>query len=309
MKNYKNILILKHGSLGDFIGLTGRFASIRHTWPKAHITLVTTKPYLELTKRMGYFDDYIIDNRTKNPIDYIKMMCLLGSGKYDLIIDLQRQRRTIKRYYRLGRLWSKNGFRWAFVMPDGLTFQYTPPKHRLCWGKCQESFLKCPQEKNNVDFCKANPKVLAQLPKKFVLLIPGCSANSPHKRWPATSYAELAKRLGKKGITTVVLGTKIEAEIAKTICSYTSTAIDFCGKSSFFDIPGIVKKSMASIGNDTGPQHMAEVTGVPCVSLFPTAHGKAAIQSPTVRNFISDNIADIPVEDVEKALQSLWHKA
>ncbi|MGE3479724.1 MAG: glycosyltransferase family 9 protein, partial [Dongiaceae bacterium] len=40
----EQILIIKHGALGDFVQSLGAMASIRLHHPKAKITLLTTKP-------------------------------------------------------------------------------------------------------------------------------------------------------------------------------------------------------------------------------------------------------------------------
>ena len=67
-------------------------------------------------------------------------------------------------------------------------------------------------ESASLSFCKADPKVLVQLPSKYVLLIPGCSPAHPYKRWPAEFYRQLALKLGKEKIYSVVLGTNAEKQ-------------------------------------------------------------------------------------------------
>ena len=161
----------------------------------------------------------------------------------------------------------------------------------------------------DLSFCKADPKVLATLPKKYVLLIPGCSPTHPYKRWPAESYHLLAKRLAEQNIFSVVLGTNAEKNEIEIICSGNDKALNFCNKSKLLDIPKIAANSLAIIGNDTGPQHMAELGMVPAITLFCEKTRRSAVIRSNVVNLIQPEIADISVETVYNTLQSLWHKA
>ena len=57
------ILVVKLGALGDIVLALGPFAAIRQAHPDAHITLLTTRPYVEFLKPSGYFDDFWVDDR------------------------------------------------------------------------------------------------------------------------------------------------------------------------------------------------------------------------------------------------------
>ena len=308
MDEYKKILVIKLGALGDFIQTTGWMSAIRHRWPDAHITLMTGAAFLKLAKCSGYFDDYIEDNRTWNPLDYLKIAHALADH-FDLIIDLQMQKRTKKRYYTLARLWTKNRFCWAYRQEGSLVVRVTEPKPRLMWGKENTEQIAIRGEVSSLAFCHANPEVLAELPERYVLLIPGCSPTHLYKRWPAASYRELALRLAKENIYSVVLGTSAEKNEIDLICQDNPKAVNFCNKSSLLDIPEISQKALAVVGNDTGPQHMAELGKVPVITLFCRITRGSAVYRANVVNIVENKISDISVEQVFQTLQSLWHKA
>ena len=309
MKEYKNILVIKLGALGDFIQKTGCYAAIRKNWPNAKITLLTGRAFLKIAQSSGCFDAYVEDNRTWCPLDYIRIIRMLVGNKYDLIIDLQMQRRTKERYYALTRLWANHSFDWASFTRGAFFIRHILDKPRCLWGKSSESQLKLDIPPASLAFCKASPDVLALLPQQYVLLIPGCSPAHPYKRWPAASYRELALRLGKMDIPSVVLGTSAEQKEIETICSDNPKAINFCNKSALLDIPQIAAQSMAIVGNDTGPQHMAELGSVHAVTLFCEVTKKSAIYRPNITNLFGKEITDISVDAVFNVLQSLWHKA
>ena len=310
MTKYKRILIIKLGALGDFIQLTGFYSAIRKQYPNAHITLLTTKPFVKLAKASPYFNDILVDNRSRNPLDWYHVIKkVLLDGDYDLIYDLQNQKRTRSRYYNLTRFFTNKPLTWALYNKGNFLARYTPAKHRFTMGHQEKLIIPFKAEMATLDFCKADPKVLALLPKKYVLLIPGCSPDHPYKRWPAKSYKELAHALAQQNIHTVVIGTNAEKPEIDLICDQNSYAINFCNKSALFDIPEIANKSMAVVGNDTGPQHMAELGTIPVITLFCDITKTSAVKRPNVTNIIEKNIADISVKRVLDTLYSLWHKA
>ena len=309
MQEYKNILVIKLGALGDFVQMTGFFSAIRHRWPEAHITLMTNKAFFKMAQQSGYFDDYIEDNRTKNPLDYIRIIRQILAKRFDMIIDLQMQSRTKKRYYPLLRLFSSGSFSWVYPEKNYLKERHIYQKFPLMWGKDSLGKIEFTPEQAGLGFCKASSSVLSLLPKKYVLLIPGCSPAHPYKRWPAAFYKELALRLTKEGISSVVLGTNAEKQEIETICEGNEKAVNFCNKSALLDIPEIAAHSLAVVGNDTGPQHMAELGSVPAVTLFCDITQRSAIRRANVTNLIAEEIADISVDTVFNTLQSLWHKA
>ena len=57
------ILIIKHGALGDWILATGAFKLIREHHPSAYISLLTNAQYSSLAKQCHWFDEVMVDNR------------------------------------------------------------------------------------------------------------------------------------------------------------------------------------------------------------------------------------------------------
>ena len=58
-----NILIIKHGSLGDIAQASGAIQDISENHNNEQIYLLTTKPYLDLFKKNPYIHDVILDKR------------------------------------------------------------------------------------------------------------------------------------------------------------------------------------------------------------------------------------------------------
>ena len=58
-----NILIIKHGSLGDIAQISGILRDIRENNYGKKIFMLTTSPYVELLGHCPYLDGVIIDKR------------------------------------------------------------------------------------------------------------------------------------------------------------------------------------------------------------------------------------------------------
>ena len=58
-----NILIIKHGSLGDIAQASGAIQDISENHKNSKIYLMTTKPYFELFKKNPHVNEVILDKR------------------------------------------------------------------------------------------------------------------------------------------------------------------------------------------------------------------------------------------------------
>ena len=58
-----NILIIKHGSLGDIAQISGAIQDIKENHSSDKIFCLTTPPYLKLFEKCPYIDDIIIDTQ------------------------------------------------------------------------------------------------------------------------------------------------------------------------------------------------------------------------------------------------------
>ena len=58
-----NILVIKHGSLGDIAQASGAIQDIFENHREDKLYLLTTKPYMELFKKNPFVHEIIIDKR------------------------------------------------------------------------------------------------------------------------------------------------------------------------------------------------------------------------------------------------------
>ncbi len=101
MSRTTGILVIKLGALGDFVQALGPFAAIRRHHRDAHITLLTTAPFVRFAERSGYFDSVWVTTRP-GPSQWKAWLDLrrkLKSGRFDRVYDLQTSNRSSFLYH------------------------------------------------------------------------------------------------------------------------------------------------------------------------------------------------------------------
>ncbi len=307
MNSREKILVIKHGALGDFIIALGMFKSIRESYPSAHITLLTMSPFVEMARQSGFFDEIMVDNRESSWKLWVwgGICHAIAKKGFDQIYDLQVSSRTRRRYYSLIRFLSAKSFQWKFYRPGGAGCVLDIVKTRsFTWGRVteKEAVLEEYQE-SDLSFLKGEGRYFDSLPEKYVLLIPGCSPDHPYKRWSVGHYQELVVKLASHGIASVILGTRTEEAEVNAIAGSSEMAVNFLNKSSLSDIPQIVLRSLAVVGNDTGPTHMAVCCDRFTVGVFCKKTENSAPRGKCFRQLVAQDINDITLEQVWALLE------
>ena len=60
-KMISNILVIKHGALGDLIQITSSLKSIRNKYPESKIVLLTDKKFTFFSKDISFVDEIIYE--------------------------------------------------------------------------------------------------------------------------------------------------------------------------------------------------------------------------------------------------------
>lgn len=308
----ENILVIKHGALGDFVMQSGCMRTICARHPGAHIAIITEGFLKGLADAMGFFDEVIVDSRGYNPSTWWRVIVKeIGGRKWDAIYDLQSSNRTLCRYYPLALTATRHAMKWGHLVKGGLVWRTSSRKIPFFpWGY-KNVFETIGWEPNDLSNCHGERQHFDLLPERYALLIPGCSAGNTQKRWPPERFRELTRFLAGKGLKSVVMGTKAEAKEIGVICENNENAIDFMGKSSIADIPELARGAVLVAGNDTGPAHIAHIAGAKTVMLFTDYdYGRAAPKGKAnVIALHGAKIADIPVAAVVDSLEELCSRS
>lgn len=303
----QNILVIKHGALGDVILAQSPFQAIRNHHSNAKITLLTTKPFADFLENSGLFDDVWIDDKPKlwNFKRLSTLRKKLRAGGFDRVYDLQTSERT-NAYFKLFEAGRKP--EWCGYAKAGSHPHLNPLRtkiHTIERHVDQLSVIGV-TDIPAADFSWAMTDISGfKLPPEIALLVPGGSAHRPEKRWPASRFGELACHLQETGLTAVLLGGPAEADAIAEIRHLCPTAIDLSAQTSFGDIASLGAKARLAIGNDTGPLHLIAAVGCPSIVLFSKASNPdmSRPRGQDVRVLREDNLADLPLQAVLKQLE------
>lgn len=299
--NPENILVIKLSALGDFILALGAMEAIRKKHPQAKITLLTTRPFVDMAQRSGYFNDIIVDSRPRawNVKGWVYLFKMLNRVQYSRVYDLQLNDRTGV-YFRL--MLKKP--EWSGVNKGASLFYANPDwrqMHAFARHKAMLAELGIEVNHPDLSWMKTDTEFFG-LKKPYVLLLPGCAPTHPEKRWPAVKYGALALKLIRDGFEVAVLGTTAEQDAIDRVAKAAPGVKNLCGKTSLYDIATLAWDAAGAVGNDTGPMHLITLSGCPSVSLFSgSTHPElSAPVGPAVTVIQSEPIDDISVDDVMK---------
>ena len=273
--NQEKILVIKLGALGDFIQALGPMAAIRKHHPKAHITLLTTKPFENFAQDCGYFNDVWCDERPKmlNITGWMSLKKRLNDANFSRVYDLQNNDRTGFYFNLFNPKPEWNGIAKGashVVTPEERNAEHAFDKHIQTLAKAGITDIK----PDPLLWMKEDIKHFP-LKKPFILLVPGCAPDRLKKRWPPEKYGRLANMLAKSGYQPVLIGTKAESDATQEIAKACPQSLDLTGQTSLKHIATLARESAGAIGNDTGPMHLIGLTGTPCLVLFSSSSNSA----------------------------------
>ena len=298
-----NILIIKHGSLGDIAQISGVLRDIRETHSDKKIFILTTFPYVQLLTQCPYLDNVLIDKRLPrwNILYLIKLKKMLSRFEFTHVYDLQNSSRTS--FYRkyLLNISNWNSAETILKKNEKKKDFYNEPvlerfKIQLDSSNSKTNYTLKP----NFSWARVNvDKIVNQyFSKKFILLFPFCSPELSHKKW--LYFNDLIKIIKSKHLNfeIAIAPGPNEIEEASKIESISITNND---KSlNIMELTGLINKASYVIANDTGPAHMAAHLGQKGIVLFGyhTTPKKVSIETDKFKAITVDNLKHLTAEKV-----------
>ena len=254
-----NILIIKHGSLGDIFLSVGAIQSIRQHYPDARLFLLTQSNYKNILKKFPEVDTILEDNRDHIILSISKILGFVNKHQINLIIDLQNSSRTqfynfFIKYFSKAKILSARKFSTYAYNQKPLGIQHITENHKDQLSKIginayQISNLNWMIKENNI-----NEK------KPYVIFIPGASKTGDYKRWPINNYGVIANYLADKNYDIYLTGSKLDEDVINEIIKMCPTAKNKIKESKIDDFYDLCLNSSLIISNDTGPAHIAGLT-------------------------------------------------
>ena len=298
-----NILIIKHGSLGDIVQISGVLKDLRESHKNDKIFILTTLPYVNLFSTCPFVDGVLVDNR-KSRLNLLYLFNLLKKiKKYNFIkvYDLQNSSRTsfYKKYLFNIKNWSstettlKKGTKKKDFDKDPVLDRF---KFQLDNSEVKTKFSLTPDFSwaiSNVD--DITNKYFS---KNFILIFPFCSSQLPHKKWPF--YNELINILKSKNKKFEVAISPATNEINEAQNINATTILNNKKALNIMELTGLIKKSAFVIANDTGPAHIASHLNKEGVVLFGphTSAQKVSIETKNFKARSSEDLNKLTAEEV-----------
>jgi hypothetical protein len=142
--------------------------------------------------------------------------------------------------------------------------------------------------------------VAQELPPHFLALHPG--SGSPSKNWPASRFAEIAKRFGGEGWLLVRGPADGDAVAVLEAIPGARVARDL----PLRVLAAVLGRAGVYVGNDSGISHLAAATGAPTVTLFgPTDPRLWSPIGPRVTVLASGGMESISVDGVSAAVAAV----
>ena len=306
-----NILIIKHGSLGDIAQACGAIQDISENHKDDKINLLTTKPYFELFKKNPFINNVILDKRLSkfNLIYLYKLTRTLKNFNFVKVYDLQNSSRT--NFYKNILFPKSKSDTWSSsetTLPTNILkveFDKNPVlnrfDHQLKTSGLNTSKTLTPDFSwacTNIDDIKNKYGL-----KEYIVLFPFCSAHLQIKKWPYyNELIELIKNKYKDRYKIVIAPGPSETNEINKI-----NAISILDNEKILDISqlsSLIKGSSLVIANDTGPAHIAAHLNAKGITLF-GKHTTAFKVSIERENFRAIQVTDLKNLSPEKVFERI----
>ena len=266
-----NILIIKHGSLGDLIQANGAIKDIKSFYKNRKVFLLTAQPYaifmskifdLQNASRTKFYKRFILKN-----IEWSSSETTLEPGQKKSDFDkepvLDRMEIQLK----------KSGIQTEFVKNIDLN-----------WAISDISRLKKQYANND-----------------YILLFPFCSKKLPQKKWPFFKDLILRLKQDYKNKYPILLAPGPN-EIEEAYDLNAKVVLDNNEPINIKTLISLINNAKYVIANDTGPAHIASHLDKAGIVLFGshTTAKKVSIENFNFKAISVKNLNDLEVSTVLK---------
>ena len=301
-----NILIIKHGSLGDLIQANGAIKDIKNFYPNRKVLLLTTQPYSIFMSECPYLDGVLIDKRLPrwNLFYLNNLKKTLAKYNFTKVFDLQNSSRTkfYKRFIIKNVEWSST----ETALESGQRksdFDKDPVLDRM-EIQLKKSGIETEFTKNiDLNWAVENTSDLVKkyTNREYILLFPFCSPKLKNKKWPY--YKELIQKLKQEfknkysvllapGPNEIEEAKELNAKVVLENNEYVTLKI----------LVSLINSAKLIIANDTGPAHIASHLDKKGLVLFGshTSAKKVSIENFNFKAISVENLNDLDVNTVLK---------
>jgi lipopolysaccharide heptosyltransferase II len=300
LENFK-ILIIKFGSLGDVILSTAAIMAVRNKFlHKYKISLLVSQECKDVLLNCPYIDELLVcelKDKDKGIRGVLKLAALLRRKKFDIVIDLQNNRKShllarlalaLDRY---GYANKKLGFLLNHRIKDEKPL-IDPVTHQFRLLKMLDINLESshlelwptPEDQGYIDEFLNSQWVNAN--QKLVGINISASSRWLTKNWPLSHINKLCEELSRRDIRVVITGLDEDLGLADTLINSVKYAkiINACAKTTVNQLACLIKRCSVYITSDSAPLHIAAAIDTPFIALFGPTDSRRHI--PPAKDYI-----------------------
>lgn len=307
----RRFLLSRLSSLGDVACSLPAAGALKQAFPESTVVWVVDRRFAGVVRCCKNVDEVVEASPGFSPATWPRF-----EGEFDAALDLQGLLKSAipvaraKAKLKLGYHWQREGA-WLFsrpVMPDPSSIhivdQYVDVA-RAAGGEAASADFGLQPLASDVESVR---KKLDEggLTGPFVVMNAG--AGWATKRWSGAYFAFVADALAKRGIATVLIGSKAasDRESADAVLQATETRpIDMLGQTSVTELIALLSLAEAHLGGDTGSTHLMAALGRPAVGLYSITRPQRSCPYGQVErcHYNPAGLSQIPPQDVLTTLQ------
>lgn len=331
----KRVLIYRLGSLGDTLVALPAFHLIERTFPNARRMLLTNIPILSKAPAAQAILDgsnlihgsFSYPMATRSPGLLLRLAWQIRSFRPQLLIYMMGSRGelSLRRDLRFFRFC---GLRDIIGLPVGELADYRFDPATGLWESEAARLLRClaplgrvsiddpagwdlhltPLEKQSAD---ATLAPLAGAP----LIACGPGTKMQAKDWGEENWCALLGKLSThlRGHALILVGSADDRPAAERVAgSWHGKALNLCGSLSPRHTAAVLEHARLFLGPDSGPMHLAAVSGVPCAIAFSARQNPGIWFPPGARHRIvyhrvncQDCLLEVCIENQRRCLTSI----
>jgi heptosyltransferase-3 len=184
--------------------------------------------------------------------------------------------------YRLGCNPARHKYGYHYAMPVNFAARVEGQEHR--WYSFQEIFTALGMTESEPRYLQLDPPPLSaalldkmenqglDFGKNIIAVHAG--ATKDYKKWPREHFAAMTLALLRQNLQVVFIGAGQDAVETAAVLALVDASkpdtqpINLCNQLSLVELAAFFKRTLAFIGNDSGPSHLAAALGVPGFVIF-----------------------------------------
>ena len=304
-----NILIIKHGSLGDLIQANGAIKDIKNSFKSSKVLLLTSRPYLEFMSECPYIDGVLLDKRLPrwNLIYLINLKRLIKKYNFSHVFDLQNSSRTkfYKKYLFKDSIWSSSE---SSLEKDEKLSDFNENSVLDRMEKQLKKSHIITKNIKNIDLSWSLKNITRNLKQytngDYILIFPFCSKKHIQKKWPY--FFELIIKLKEtyKNKYPILIAPG-PGEIREAISLNAKIVLNNNKPINISYLISLINSATYIISNDTGPAHICSHLRKNGLALFGshTSAHKVNIGNDNFKTYSVKKLSDLRVEQVIKKIK------